>query len=511
MTTVAEIGHAIATELRQLIDYQNVRVYRLYDESLEPVAMLGQVGEYVDETPEQLRATLGVGITGWVAEHRVAQLLDDAASDPRGTPIPGTDRIEESMIVAPMLYEDDVLGVVVLSKLGLRQFRPDDLRLLEIYASFAAQAMANADATQRLRQQSAALEQKVRGQRELLQLTESILSTFDVSALLEVVADRLGALVGSDAVAIDLVDAAGELLPTITRGAAAERLAAAGAPDHRGLEQWVLEHNIPQRIEDRLADARTAFAGETVAAGSVLGVPLRGRRGAIGVIMLERDGAARVFTEDEFELVQLFAAQVSVALQNAESHRAVERRAQTDTLTGLLNFGSFSDRLAALVTAGEPFSLVMLDLDNFKSVNDAHGHQAGDRLLREVARALETASRDTDDVFRYGGDEFTVVLRGTDELHGQAVAERVRASVRSVVIDHSAADGSVSTIDAAAGVASFPVDGTTPVEILLAADRACFVAKRSGGGRTATAAEGLALAGELTLQAPTPIDPLPRP
>jgi diguanylate cyclase len=176
-----------------------------------------------------------------------------------------------------------------------------------------------------------------------------------------------------------------------------------------------------------------------------------------------------------------------------------------------LNFGSFSDRLAALVAAGDPFSLVMLDLDGFKGVNDAHGHQAGDRLLHEVARALETASRDTDDVFRYGGDEFTVLLPGTDELRAPAVAERVRASVRSVVIDRSAAGGAISTVDAAAGVASFPVDGTSPVEILLAADRACFVAKRSGGGRTATAAEGLALAGELTLQAPTPIDPLPRP
>ncbi|HYN68798.1 MAG TPA: GAF domain-containing protein [Candidatus Eisenbacteria bacterium] len=511
MTRVSEVGHAIATELRQLIDYHNVRVYRLYGETLEPVAMLGQVGEYVDETPDQLRATLGAGITGWVAEHRVAQLLDDAASDPRGTPIPGTDRLEESMILAPMLYEDEVLGVVVLSKLGLRQFHPDDLRLLEIYASFAAQAMANADATQRLREQSAALEQKVRGQRELLQLSESILTTFDVSALLEVVADRLGELVGSDTVAIDVIDAAGELVPTIARGAAAQDHLRAGTPDRRGLEQWVLDHNIPQRIEDRLADARTARPGERLTKGSVLCVPLRGRRSAIGVVVLERVGADRVFSEDEFELVQLFAAQVSVALQNAESHRAVERRAQTDTLTGLFNFGSFSERLAGLVTAGDPFSLVMLDLDGFKRVNDAYGHQAGDRLLRQVARALETAGRDTDDVFRYGGDEFTVLLPGTDELHALAVAERVRAAVRSVVIDRSPVGGAAVTVDAAAGVASFPVDGGSPVEILLAADRACFVAKRSGGGRTATAAEGLALAGELTLQAPTPIDPLPHP
>ena len=138
---------AIATELRQLIDYHNVRVYRRRGQDLIPVAMQGQVGEYVDETPDQLRVTLGEGITGWVADNRVAQNLGDAAADPRANTIPGTeDDLDESMLLAPMLFDDQVLGVLVLSKLGLDQFSDDDLRLLVIYASFAAQAMANADA-----------------------------------------------------------------------------------------------------------------------------------------------------------------------------------------------------------------------------------------------------------------------------------------------------------------------------------------------------------------------------
>src|SRR5206468_9732123 len=101
---------------------------------------------------------------------------------------------------------------------GLRQFRQDDLRLLEIYASFAAQAMANADATQRLSEKSFALEQKVRGQRELLLLTESILTTLDAPTFLESVAARLGDLVGSDNVAIELLDPeTGTLVPTSAR------------------------------------------------------------------------------------------------------------------------------------------------------------------------------------------------------------------------------------------------------------------------------------------------------
>ena len=192
LSDVEAIGNAIATELRDLIDYHNVRVYRQYGDDLVPVAMRGQVGEYVDETPDQLRVKVGVGITGWVAQHRIAESLPDAAADPRADTIPGTEPdFDESMLLAPMVFEDECLGVVVLSKLGLRQFTEDDLRLLVIYASFAAQAMAHADATQRL-------ERQLQSRRDLLQVTETILGTLDTAAVLESVADRLGELVRSD-------------------------------------------------------------------------------------------------------------------------------------------------------------------------------------------------------------------------------------------------------------------------------------------------------------------------
>jgi len=508
LSTVPEIGAAIATELHQLIDYHNVRVYKLEGDDLIPVAMRGRVGEYVDETPEQLRVRVGDGITGWVAEHRVAQVLHDAANDPRASTIPGTeDDLDESMLLAPMLFEDEVIGVLVLAKLGLNQFRDDDLRLLEIYASFAAQAIANADATEQLRRQSAALERQVQSQRDLLQITESVLTNLDVHSILESVADRLGELVGWDNVAIELSDAGrGVLTPVIAKGVDAAYYMEPWEPGEEGLAPWVVAHNEPVLVADQFSDPRVAHMDGVPVHGSLICVPLRGRDRAIGVLTLERIGEGRTFTDEEFDLVKLFAAQVSIALQNAQAHGALVRRAQTDDLTGLLNHGSFRERLAAAVGVGEPFSVLMIDLDGFKLVNDTFGHAAGNDLLKQIGVAISGASRDTDAVFRYGGDEFAVILAGTDADHSGPVAERIRAAITAIVGPGSGLHAAGLNLDASAGVATYPTHGMTPDDILLAADRACFVAKRGGGGRVAAAAEGTALAGEFALQVPTPID-----
>ncbi len=501
LASVRDIGQAIATGLRELIDYHNVRVYRLIDDDLIPVAMQGRVGAYVDETSDQLRVHLGEGITGWVAEHNVAQRLGDAANDPRADTVPGTEPdLDESMLLAPMSFDDRVLGVLVLSKLGLDQFTDDDLRLLVIYGSFAAQAMANADTTERLREQTVALERQVRGQRELLDITESILTTLDSHLVLESITDRLGRLIECDNIAIEVVDQATRLLTPLTaRGVNAHDYMEPWEPGETGVATWVVDHNEPVYIADSRNDARVNHFREDVTVdGSLIVVPLRGRAGAIGVLTIERLGLGITFTADEFDLVQLFAAQVSIALQNAEVYHDVEVLAQTDALTGLLNHGTFERQLGLDIGTAKPFSLIMLDLDHFREVNNTLGHQAGSRLLRAIAESLaQMGLREKDQIFRYGGDEFAILLPGSDADGAMLVAGRASEAVRD-------AGGGVS---ASIGIATYPTDGETATDVLLAADRACFVAKRGGRGRIATAAEGLALAAEFSLQAPTPIDP----
>jgi diguanylate cyclase (GGDEF)-like protein/excisionase family DNA binding protein len=508
LTTQQEIGHAIATELRQLIEYDNVRVYRTRGTTLVPVARLGLAGDYTGEKLDDLTVQVGEGITGWVARFRVPQLVDDSANDPRAITIPGTKPdADESMLLAPMVHEGTCLGVVVLVYGALRHFTEDDLRLLVIYASFAAQAMANADATERLREQAEALERQLRAQRELLGTTEAILTTLDPPAVLDQITRRLGALIACDSMAIETVDRqTGLLRPLTARGINEKDFRPWGAGEP-GIATWVLEHNEPVLIADALTDQRVNRFRDDPAEGSIIVVPLLGPKSASGVLTLERLGHRRPFTIEEFELVKLFAAQVSIALRNADSFQAVEVRAATDGLTSLLNHLAFKQRLDRSVEAGEPFGLVMIDLDNFRSFNETEElHQDGDRVLREIASAISSAARDTDGVFRYGGDEFAVLLPHSDAGGLGHAAGRIQAAIRAVGGPASRWATLGLRVSASIGTASFPVDGADADDILLAADRACRVAKLQGRDRVCTAREGLAVADRYTLSEPTPVD-----
>jgi hypothetical protein len=127
-------------------------------------------------------------------------------------------------------------------------------------------------------------------------------------------------------------------------------------------------------------------------------------------------------------------------------------------------------------------------------------------LLAQISRAVEGAGRETDRVYRYGGDEFAVILPGTDATSALGVAERVRAAIHDLGGPGTSWSMAGLSITVSIGVATFPRDGATAEAILLAADRACFVAKRTGNGLIATADEGLAIARDFAFKEPTPID-----
>ena len=452
----------------------------MHGKDLVPVAMMGDGAVYSDETVENLRVEIGEGVTGWVAKYRVPQLVDDTANDPRAITIPGSEPdIDESMLLAPMVHEGVCLGVLVLSKLGLRQFTEDDLRLLVIYASFAAQAMTNADATDEMREQSNRLERQLAAQRELLRTTESILTTLDQRAVLEQITDRMGALIQSDNIAIEVVDrAAGLLVPLTARGVHADDYMQSWEPGETGIATWVVEHNEPVLIVDELTDERVNhFRATGAIEGSLIVVPLLGPDGAVGVLTLERLGDATVRRARSSSSSSCSPRRSRSPSGTPRSSRQAELRARTDDLTGLLNHGTFKDWLARSVSRRRPVRPRSWSTSTTsETVNNRLGHQAGDRLLREIAEALRGAGRDTDAVFRYGGDEFVFLLPHSDATGLLAVAERICSAVAASVA--TGRPGRRGLASASIGTASFPGDGATAEDVLLAADRACFVAKR---------------------------------
>ena len=504
LQSVSDIGNAICTELVDLIDCHNVRVYRVDGDDCVPAAWRGQIGEYENEDSDQLRLKVGQGITGWVARYGLAQNVPDAAADRRGQTIPGTEEgLDESLLLAPMLYEDEVIGVIVLAKLGINQFTGDDLRLLEIYAAIAAQAMANADATGQLREQSQKLSSQVNSQRELLRVTESILGTLDTQVLLEEIAESLDSLLRVDNICVDIHDQAARMLrPIFARGIHSRDFLAATIPDDQGAGGYVLKTGEPLLVQDEMADDRVAhFDSLGPVAGALIVAPLRSGDGVQGLLTIERLGEGAQFADEEFDLVKLFAAHVSIALRNAATHRAVELRAETDQLTGLWNHGALIQQIDKQVQLRSRFSMLMVDLDFFKRYNDQFGHQEGNRMLQNVSRVLQTACRDTDLVFRFGGDEFALLLPNTNLAGARVVAENIQSAVRGLNTAEVA-----EPVACSVGIAVYPKDGHDGPTLILAADRACYAAKRAGRDRIATAAEGLEAAEEFEPTAPTTPD-----
>jgi diguanylate cyclase (GGDEF)-like protein len=228
----------------------------------------------------------------------------------------------------------------------------------------------------------------------------------------------------------------------------------------------------------------TLIPGTPSEAESLIVVPLLIDGEVGGTLNVGRIGGEEAhFQPSEFEITQLFARQASIALQNAEAHQAVWTRAETDALTGLRNRGAFEQDFATfLANAGaQPLTLLMLDLDDFKAFNDLNGHPSGDTLLSAIARAINSGVRAGDRVYRYGGDEFAVLLPDTAPGMGLEISQRISGAIAGL---YSASD---TPVTASVGVASYPSSALTRDGLVAEADAALYRAKESGGDRVAAA------------------------
>ena len=236
-------------------------------------------------------------------------------------------------------------------------------------------------------------------------------------------------------------------------------------------------------------DGELARAGDPDVPGERIAFPLRVASSDFGSLVLAADS----FDADQVETAASLAAQVVVALENARLHRIVERQALVDSLTGLANRRSFEDSLRAELARaarfGDSVCVVFADLDDFKQVNDRYGHAAGDEVLKTFAAALRRTVRESDVAGRWGGEEFALVLAGTDAEGGARLAERARAAIEASEV--TMPNGDVLFVTASFGVAAYP-ESHELGELLAAADSALYAAKREGKNRVVISAESVA-------------------
>ncbi|HZT15021.1 MAG TPA: sensor domain-containing diguanylate cyclase [Gaiellaceae bacterium] len=271
------------------------------------------------------------------------------------------------------------------------------------------------------------------------------------------------------------------LVPLVAEGDWPEDFLSTTLPFGDGLIGMAAERGRPILCNAAHLDPRAGHVAGTPDGEpeAIVSLPLVSGGVVIGAMSLYREGEGATFTPFEFELAKRFADAATLALQNARTRAELRERGRRDELTGLLNRRGFNELLAStLARAREDevaVALLLIDIDDFKRVNDSHGHTCGDALLQHVSRLLDEATRHRDCVCRIGGDEFGVVLLRADTEQGRAVARRIEESVEAHPMLHGDEPVAVTVSTGAASTRETPPHAES---LLREADRAMYRQKR---------------------------------
>jgi diguanylate cyclase (GGDEF)-like protein len=289
-----------------------------------------------------------------------------------------------------------------------------------------------------------------------------------------------------------------ELYYAVAVGHAEADLREVRVPIGKGITGWVAEHGesliVPEVDQDpRFAGvAREKVAGTVLRVRSAICMPLRSRLQTLGVIQLIN---CRLDTLSDYTIsfLHVLCDYAAIAIENARAVERIQELTITDDCTGLYNVRYLYRQLEAEIERARrfhsAFSLIFIDLDHFKKVNDLHGHLVGSQLLADVGQVLKAQVRGVDSVFRYGGDEFTVLLPESDKLAAQETAARLHRALREKMFEIDG--GPPLNVRASFGVATFPEDGESVHDIIRSADTMMYLVKGLTRDNVAVAGFGL--------------------
>lgn len=505
--TIAKVGEAIALTTDPLpalpraldlivhhLGYSYVHLFEVDAEAGQAVfkAGTGEAGRVFAE--QGLRHEIGEeSIIGSVAQSGQPLLANDVNREPRYPQHPPFENIC-SQLAVPIHLRGQIIGVLDAGSEELNAFGQSDLDTLETLAAQFAMAMENA----RLHQEAhrCAVEHQF-----LLDTAHSLASSLDHEEALQTMAGKVKGLTQAAGSRIYLVEPDGKALQAIVvLEDSAEEILATPVRIGEGVIGQVAISGAPQMINDPERDPGCVPPlGMGQEAHALMCVPLAVRESVIGVMTLSR-GAHYPFTDTDLRLVTSIASQAATAIEHARLLQETKRLAVTDPLTGVWNRRRIAERLRKEVSrvarSGRELSVLVMDIDNLKLFNHTHGHLAGDKVIRTVARVILSSRRDIDVVGRYGGDEFAVLLPYAGPEAAATVAERILAALKD---EHFEAPSGIKVpISISIGIACYPSDTDEVDRLFSLADSAMYRAKVAGGDQFAsviaepeTASEGL--------------------
>jgi diguanylate cyclase (GGDEF)-like protein len=317
------------------------------------------------------------------------------------------------------------------------------------------------------------------------ELGKALTSSLQLDQVLRTIMDKINEVLRPDTWSLLLMDVdKHELYFQIATGKGAESLKDVRIKVGQGLAGWVAQTGKAVVVPDTSKDAR--FFGQVDAktkmeTQSIVAVPVRFREQCLGVIELINSIGPEGFSDRDMALLEALADYAAIAIENARHVQRIHELTITDDCTSLYNARHLNFMLDTEIYRSHryafEFSLIFIDLDHFKMVNDTHGHLMGSKLLAEIGQAIKDKCRLIDLAFRYGGDEFVVLLPQTSKENAMGVARRLHKLIREAVWLQDT--GINAHVTASVGVAAYPSDSRTKAELLHLADEAMYVVKNT--------------------------------
>jgi len=386
---------------------------------------------------------------------------------------------KEIELLLPLISRDRLIAILVIGEKQSGRYSLEDFHLLEDVTGQVAVSIEKEYLREQLREREEEL--------SVLNRSSAILaSSLDIQEIYGSFIEELKKVVDVSWASIVIVEDSGLCCVALSSAEGSAYQIGEKLPMEGTGTGWVVTHK-KSLVEPDLSQERRFDTGEHFfqqGMRSMAYLPLISKGEAIGsFIVASRQPNA--YSQRHIMLLEQLASQIAMPIENAQLYAQTEKKARLDELTGLLNRRSLDEMIDSEINRhsryGGVFSLAILDLDSFKEFNDNYGHLAGDKLLRQIGRIIKGAVRTSDQAFRYGGDEFAILLPRTTVDAANQVAERVREKIATEV-----ESGKVH-VTASIGLASWPADGVGKTDIIAAADMTLYRAKRSGGNRSSCA------------------------